>query len=288
MKIILATDFSDESKTLTHYAFDLLKDTGGTILLFHAYMDHLFVSDSSFPGNYDTENVVNIEMYAELEKIAQKQMDQSISWLNNEITNKGITNIYVIPKLIGGDPELQLLTLIDEEKADLVLMGTRGKGHKGFLEGSLSKSLMSKSPIPLLSVHEEYKHQQNREVLYATNFGQFEITTLTRILEILKPFKPNIHVIHFVVDQNPQKSAALLKELEHAFECRKIEGTITFQLVYTTNPKEALKSYCEEHHITLASFIPYRRNILDLFFRDKVTKEDFYDLHIPLLTLNEP
>ena len=40
MKIILATDFSKENQMLVPYALDLLRPTGGIIVLFHAYMDH--------------------------------------------------------------------------------------------------------------------------------------------------------------------------------------------------------------------------------------------------------
>ena len=46
MKIILSTDFSKENQMLVPYALDLLRATGGTIVLFHAYMDHYEVNDA--------------------------------------------------------------------------------------------------------------------------------------------------------------------------------------------------------------------------------------------------
>ena len=45
-----------------------------------------------------------------------------------------------------------------------------------------------------------------------------------------------------------------------------------------------MKTYCEENQISLAAFIPYRKRFYHLFYKDTFTKEDFYDLHIPLLT----
>ena len=50
MKIILSTDFSEENKVLLPYAIDFLKDAGGEIIIFHAYMDNVFVGSNSYPG----------------------------------------------------------------------------------------------------------------------------------------------------------------------------------------------------------------------------------------------
>ena len=48
-----------------------------------------------------------------------------------------------------------------------------------------------------------------------------------------------------------------------------------------------MKTYCAENNISLAAFIPHRKHLYQLFFKDKVTKNDFFDLHIPLLTFHK-
>ena len=65
MKIILATDFSNENQMLVPYALDLLKSTGGSIVLFHAYMDHFEVIDAKTH--------------------AEQSMKESIDYLNGEM-----------------------------------------------------------------------------------------------------------------------------------------------------------------------------------------------------------
>ncbi len=89
MKIILATDFSNENKMLVPYALDLLRFAGGTIVLFHAYMDHFEVTDAK--------------------TMAEEAMKQSIDYLKDEIEKSGLTNIEIIPQLLDGYPEQQLL-----------------------------------------------------------------------------------------------------------------------------------------------------------------------------------
>ncbi len=267
MKIILATDFSQENKMLVPYALDLVKPTGGTIILFHAYMDHFEVNDAKAS--------------------AEQSMEQSIAYFNEEIAQLGLSNIEIIPKLMDGYPEQELLHLTREIQPDLVLMGTRGRGRKSFLEGSMSKSLMSKSPVPLLSIHEDYKYKPNNEVLFVTNFDKNDAGSIAKVFQILKPYQLHVHVVHFIMDGEPSKAAKQMKELEETLKYMNLNGEIYFKLVYNSHPRDGMKQYCAENQISLAAFIPHRKHFWDIFFRDKVTKNDFFDLHIPLLTFHK-
>jgi len=265
MKIILATDFSLENQMLVPYALDLLRSTGGKIILFHAYMDHFEVNDAK--------------------NVAEEKMKESIDYLNEEIAKSGLTGIEIEPQLMDGYPEQQLLLLTREVQPDLVLMGTRGRGRKKFLEGSMSKSLMSKSPVPLLAIHEEYHYKPNNEVLYVTNFDKSDSSSIAKIFDILKPYQLHLHVVSFVMDGEPNKAAKAMKTLEDTLKYMNLNGEISYKLVYNSCPRDAMKTYCEENCISLAAFIPHRKHLYHLFFKDKVTKNDFFDLHIPLLVL---
>ena len=267
MKIILATDFSTENQMLVPYALDLLRSTGGTIIVFHAYMDHFEVIDAK--------------------NTAEQKMKESINYLNGEIAKNGLSGIEIVPKLMDGYPEQQLLYLTRETQPDLVLMGTRGRGRKKFLEGSMSKSLMSKSPVPLLSIHEEYHYKPNNEVLYVTNFDKSDATSIAKVFDILKPYKLHVHVVSFVMDGEPSKAAKQMKELEDTWKYMNLNGEISYKLVYNSSPRDAMKTYCQENNISLAAFIPHRKHLYHIFFKDKVTKNDFFDLHIPLLTFHK-
>lgn len=267
MKIILSTDFSKENQMLVPYALDLLKPTGGTIVLFHAYMDYYDVTDAK--------------------NNAEKSMEESVDYLNKEIAKLGLNHIEIIPKLMDGYPEQQLLHLTREIQPDLVLMGTRGRGRKRFLEGSMSKSLMSKSPVPLLSIHEEYKYKPNNEVLYVTNFDKTDAMSIARVFTILKPYHLHVHVVNFIMDGDPSRAAKQMKELEETLKYMNLDGELSFKLVYNSTPKDGMKIYCEENNISLAAFVPHRKHFYDLFFKDTVTKNDFFDLHIPLLTFHK-
>lgn len=287
MKIILSTDFSDENKVLLPYAIDFLKDTGGEIIIFHAYNDNIFVGSNSYPGNMDTDNYFTTEILIELEKSSQQLMKEKTQYLIDMINGEGADNIVVRPILVSGDPEEELIELSKKENPDLILMGTRGKGGKRFLEGSLVKSVMNKCDVPMLFIPTGYNWRESKEVVYATDFSEYDIITLDRIFNILRPYKPHIHVIHFIEDPESQKEAIKMEELEQAFLQKDYDGEIHFQLVHTDNAPQALKIFCERNDISLSSFIAYKKGFFDFIFKEKLDKDSFFNLNIPMLTFKE-
>lgn len=287
MKIILSTDFSEENKVLLPYAIDFLKDTGGEIIIFHAYMDNIFIGSNSYPGNMDTDNYFTTEILIELEKNSQQIMEEKTQYLVDLIKEECANNITVRPILVSGDPEEELIELSKKENPDLILMGTRGKGGKRFLEGSLVKSVMTRCDVPMLFIPNGYNWRESKEVVYATDFSENDIITIDRIFNILKPYKPHIHVIHFMEDTDDPNESIQMEQLEQAFLKKEFEGEIHFQLVHTDNAPQALKIFCERNDISLSSFIAYRKGFFDFMFKEKLDKDAFFNLNIPMLTFKD-
>ncbi len=148
-------------------------------------MDQCFISDSCYPGNFENNNFFTSEFIIELENRSRKEMEEKKSYLTNLLKEEKIDNITVETVLVSGEPENELIELTDKRKPDLILMGTRGKGKKRFLEGSIAKSVMTKVKIPLLSIPIGYQWRKSKDILYATNFGKFDIYMIEQIFEIL-------------------------------------------------------------------------------------------------------
>jgi nucleotide-binding universal stress UspA family protein len=286
MKIILSTDFSSENDMLFPYAIDLLRNGGGEIIVFHAYMDQVVLGDSVFPGGIDSDAFFNRELIIEMEKHADSLIRDTVQRLEDMINRQQIKGISVRLMLKGGDPEMELVHMIDNEQPDLLLMGMRGKGRKGFLEGSMSKSIMTKVNVPVLSIPEGYQWSTSSQVMYATNFGQDEEKVIHKLYSLLKPFNPLIHVVHLQMKDNDESAAEKMEALGKHFQTKELRQQIRFHCIRTTTAKEALQLFCEQHHVSLASFIANKRSLWDYIFKDKVGKDDFYSLNLPLLTFS--
>jgi nucleotide-binding universal stress UspA family protein len=59
-----------------------------------------------------------------------------------------------IARVSMGRPVDHILTLVDEEKIDLVILGTHGRGLVGhLLIGSVAERVVRRSAVPVLTVH---------------------------------------------------------------------------------------------------------------------------------------
>lgn len=62
--------------------------------------------------------------------------------------------IEIVPHMVIGDPRDEILETAKEINADLIILGSAGKGMtKRFLLGSVSTSVVTQSPIATLVVH---------------------------------------------------------------------------------------------------------------------------------------
>jgi nucleotide-binding universal stress UspA family protein len=61
--------------------------------------------------------------------------------------------VRVTHRLLRGDPAGEILKLADAETADLIVLGTHGRGGLGrLLMGSVAEAVLRKAPCPVLTV----------------------------------------------------------------------------------------------------------------------------------------
>ncbi len=288
MKIILSTDFSEQNNMLFPYAVDLLRSGGGKIILFHAYMDQVRMSDGGFSTGMGSDAFYHRELFLELKNQAMEFMSEKEKCLSDLLKENELTNIEVQTYLKGGEPEYELLELTRAEEPDLILMGTKGLGRKAFLEGSMAKKLMSKVNVPLLAIPENYIWSTKNNILYATNFSHYEVSTINQLMKLTDRHKPTIHIVHLVFEAKKQKAKLLMNELKQAFEEEYQQQKLDFHLLPTKNAAKTLKDFADTHQIGMAAFIANKRGWIDYIFKDKVGKDDFFQLNTPLLAFKCP
>jgi nucleotide-binding universal stress UspA family protein len=146
-KIMVAVDFSEYSAKITDYAGRLAQDLGAELLLVNVI------------NQRDIDMVKHVTMYTDKitvkgyidglieDRTAQKQN------LLKETDCSRLPNRFVIKK---GVPFVELIETAKEEEADLVVMGTKGRGNiAGILSGSQAEKMFRHCPVPLLSIREK-------------------------------------------------------------------------------------------------------------------------------------
>jgi nucleotide-binding universal stress UspA family protein len=144
-KILLPTDGSENSERAAEPAIQLGSRSGAEIVV-------LYVIET--PRLIGIRSVDRDELRKKLEQEGRNAFDR-ISDKLRETKSEGKCqkDVKLDLKLKEGSPSDTILKTIDEEKIDLVVMGTSGKhGIDRFLLGSVAENIVRSAPCPVLVV----------------------------------------------------------------------------------------------------------------------------------------
>jgi nucleotide-binding universal stress UspA family protein len=141
MKVLAPIDFSETSRATLDYALDLVSP-GGTLLVCHV------VDDIPLTYGYVGIAVPPPELTQRLNTEATREMDSFVPKTLPE-------GVQLDSRIMHGVPFAGIVRLAEEEKADLIVMGTHGRtGLKHMLLGSVTERVVRTAPCPVLVVHQ--------------------------------------------------------------------------------------------------------------------------------------
>ncbi len=145
-KIMIATDGSDCSNLAIDKGIELARLSGGTVYAVYVMSTaYLFDMDGGAYSSVGTN-----PYWASIRKALKNQGQQAVDYIKNLGEAKGI-NVQSI--LLEGNPSEELIRYANEEKMDIVIMGTHGKiGVNRMLMGSVAGNLVRHSKIPVMVV----------------------------------------------------------------------------------------------------------------------------------------
>ena len=133
-RILFATDFSAASETAFEYAIALARDSGATLMMVHVEEPTV-----SYPGGE------MVYVYAEQPNPVVRQM--------LEARASRIGSIPYELYLETGHAADEIARLADDQKADLIVLGTHGRrGLVRLLMGSVAELVMRRATCPVLAV----------------------------------------------------------------------------------------------------------------------------------------
>ncbi len=282
---LIPVDFSDTMQVTLDYAIYLTKDQPCSLFLFHIYPDQLMIPDSSFPTGVDTDAFLSTEYINELRKQAEKNMEEAVKDLEKTIRERGLRHIEVESQISGGDPEWEINDICEKLQPQLIIMGSRGEGKKGFLEGSMAEKIMIRAQRPVIAVPEETEEIGLKNLMYATSFESRDLASIISIHDVLEHLDIKIHIVHFRLKQKDDLSALRMDQLKQSLQDVLPDYHFTYHLIDGGEKDDALHGFIKDYHIDMISFIAHKTNIFKNLFSNKITKKDFFKLELPMLAL---
>ena len=138
-RVLVPTDFSDTARRALTYGISFAREFGAELLLVHV-VENLTVGYAS-----DLFPVPMAEVFEEVSGYAKGELAK----LAAEAREKGVSVREVV---VQGKPSAEIVRIAAEEKTDIIVLGTHGKGMLDkALFGSTTERVIRKAPCPVLS-----------------------------------------------------------------------------------------------------------------------------------------
>ncbi|WP_196886560.1 universal stress protein [Aureivirga sp. CE67] len=276
-KILFPTDFSKIAENAFIYALRLANRIQGEIILLHVY-DQPDLRGSSL-------RVTVQGIFEERKREEKEAFDKSIEILNEIAKKDGKEHIPISKLLIQGEIVPTVKRVAEGEKADFVVMGTKGAtGLKELFLGSNATGVMDILDIPVISIPEEATLLDKiQKIVFTTNYTEEDTLALDEVVYFADAFKAEVHCIHF----NTDKEEYHVSDMNNIWKDEYYTdfANVSFKTVDTNNMEEGLEKYCEKENINIVAMLSHKKNIIEKIFSSSISKQMVNHTDVPIFSI---
>ncbi|TDN87274.1 nucleotide-binding universal stress UspA family protein [Salegentibacter sp. 24] len=188
-KILLPTDFSLNAYNAIKYG----------IQLFHKEKCEFYLLNTYTPALYNFEYIVSTNLSIEevYTKNSEKGLSKVLKRIKKEFPNDKHT-YNIIPAFNTLTEEIKFQ--VKEKGINFVIMGTQGASRSNkYVIGTQTVHAIKSNICPLLAIPSKFKYTLPKNILFATDYENFEIQTyLPPLKEIAKKSQATIHILHMI------------------------------------------------------------------------------------------
>jgi nucleotide-binding universal stress UspA family protein len=194
-RILVPCDFSEQAVEAYRFALDFAALSGGEVVLL-SVVEVPVVHDSVLLPTLNFEEVFLKELK---ERADEKILEVKAKYPSGEIK--------VETKVELGHTFHSIRTAIEREKADLVVMGTKGaSGFKEYTIGSNAEKVVRHAPCPMISVKKYVSVSSIKSIVFPTTLEKDNEKLIVAVKSLQSLLGATLHVVfintpgHFVSD----------------------------------------------------------------------------------------
>jgi len=186
--ILVPVDFSPPSRLAVNHAISLARIFRAKLTLMH-----VVEAPSGFARPVTAETAV----------IARDHGAQAVRMMSALVGSEDQDDLDLQIVTRSGNIRAQILSVIDEQSADVVVMGTHGRGLFGrWFIGSITEGLLRNTSIPILTVCRATKPVSLTRILFATDLWESSTETFDYVLELARASQSELTILHVLDKQN--------------------------------------------------------------------------------------
>jgi nucleotide-binding universal stress UspA family protein len=208
--VLFATDFSPTATAALPFAAQIARSFGAKLFAVHA----------KTPENYALPTTeVWPPAHTGIDEIELKQT------LSNRFAD-GNSEIVIRE----GDVCDVIETLADEKEADLIVVGSSGRGGLGrFILGSAAEGILRRATCPVLTVgphspSEPSREIKFREIVYATNFDDGAESAAAYAVALAQEFQAHLTLLHVI--EHPKTGDLVRPHELEAFDIERLRALV--------------------------------------------------------------
>ncbi|MCM4158707.1 universal stress protein [Antarcticibacterium flavum] len=188
-KIVIPVDFSENALNAIKYAVELFKYEQCEIFLLHTYAEEIYKLEEEKQSD-DLENLKKETHSTAVDKL--EDLEEKIKEFSPNPKHR-VKSIASYGLLID-----EVNDLVNQENADLVVMGTRGRSNDRSLTfGSNTLQVVKYIQCPVLSIPENFKFNGLLNLLFPTDFMiPYKRRELKLVAETAKSYCASVHMLY--------------------------------------------------------------------------------------------
>ena len=276
-KILLPTDFSENSWNAICYAQHLLKEEQCEFHILHTYTPTFYRLDYMMGGPaYSAIPDMGVE-------VAQAGLEKTMIDIKNNFDN---------PKhsfktfSAFNTPVNEIIELTTSEKFDLIIMGTQGAtGAKEIFLGSHTVHVIRKSTTPVLAIPEGYAFKELKSVLFSTDYSDaYQEKSLATLTALIHLHKAKLTVLHVKEEYELSDEQEANKKTLSSYFTKLNPDIIEERGKLMPN---AIQEYIEEHKSGLLAMMNKKHSFFERLRNKQNLDTIGFHTKIPLLVMPE-
>ncbi|TXE16079.1 universal stress protein [Psychroserpens burtonensis] len=274
-KILLPTDFSENSINAIHYALEFFKNEACEFYVLNVQKVSSFVSDDLISMK-PSDTIFNSLISSSIEQI---------KLLINNLENTFGNGLHVFKSNVDYDNFIDAINqLVDIEDIELIVMGTRGNSKLDKrIFGSNTIRVIQRCSCSVLVIPNDYKYSEIKDIVFPTNYySEYKPNDLSTLVGLANKYDYVVHVIHVKDSEhltgNQENNRAFLDvcftNIDHSFlelDQGNLYNVITKHIV--------------ENSIDLLAMMSRRHSFLERLFITHPVERFTFDLKVPLLVM---
>lgn len=275
LKVLLPTDFSDNSFEAIRYALLVFKDMECEFQLLHTYMPPIYQVEYVFgsPGQIGLGDAIKENAINDLKKLRNRLEEQ---YKNSKHSFKSHICLNTLTA--------QVSEMVEDEKIDVIVMGTKGaKGAQEILLGTNTVDIIKKAKCPVIAIPPNFEYEVPKEILFPTDYEvDFKKETLDMLLKIAKQNVSSIEVLNVSYgydlsekqQENKEKLDKVLNGISHLFHDWPNQEVI-----------QAINNFQLKHKMNLLVMIRNKHTFVERLFIEPVIKKIGFHITIPFMVI---